>query len=112
MRTETFRLSSRQISLLNEFASKRRSISLIECIGIDQRTFGSLLRQELIAPVQDDAFSVTPKGRAIFKAYLNTDIMKDTGSRFSPTVQVLISKTGIKAKVIQMAEKAVATAVA
>ena len=104
MKPETFRLSSRQISLLHDFAVNRRFYPMAECLFLDQRTFGSLIRNELIGyDKEKEAFTITPKGRLVYKAYLHTDTVRQHGLKFAPTVQVLITKVGVKAKVIEMA---------
>lgn len=76
---------------------------MIDCLYLDQRTFGSMIRQGLIEFEDNkEAFIITPKGRAVFKAYLHTDTIKEHGMKFAPSVQVLIEKIGVKPKVIQM----------
>lgn len=76
---------------------------MIDCLYLDQRTFGSMIRQELIEfEDSKEAFIVTPKGRAVFKAYLHTNTIKEHGMKFAPSVQVLIEKIGVRTKVIQM----------
>lgn len=80
---------------------------IAECLLVDQRTFGSLIRNELIDYEKGrEAFTITMKGRAVYKAYLHTETVRQHGLDFAPSVQVLISKAGVKAKVIEMAKAA------
>jgi hypothetical protein len=80
---------------------------ITECLVIDQRTFGSLIRNMLIDyDSSREAFSITPKGRMVYKAYLHTETGRAHSADFAPSVQVLINKIGVKAKVIEMAKAA------
>lgn len=107
MKPETFRLSSRQISLLHDFAVNRRHVHIDECLLIDQRTFGSLIRNGLIDyNARHESFVITPKGRMVYKAYLHTETGRAYKDGFAPSVQILINKIGVKANVIEMKKAA------
>lgn len=80
---------------------------IADCLLVDQRTFGSLIRNDLIDyNDQRNAFTITPKGRMVYKAYLHTETDRAFHNEFAPSVQILINKIGVKAKVIEMAKAA------
>lgn len=109
--TQTFRLSSRQASLLNDFVGKQKTIE--QCLATDQRTLGSLIRQELIDyhPAAD-AFLVTDKGIQTFEAFLKTDVSREYREQFSPTVDAMLmgsKRSRRKSKnVVQMRKRSTA----